>query len=64
MPKKEQQFKKSLDKCLHLLSNLKNESFLLIPQAYCLSAFVLLLEAKKKLEIEIEEQINENNERI
>tara|TARA_R110002012_G_scaffold10968_1_gene49378 strand:- start:3383 stop:3565 length:183 start_codon:yes stop_codon:yes gene_type:complete len=56
--KTEQSFIKQINKCLNELSKLKNESFRLVPQAYCLSAFVLLQQARQSLKEEI---LNEDN---
>ena len=56
--KTEQSFLKQINNCLNELSKLKNESFRLVPQAYCLSAFVLLQQARQSLKKEI---LNEDN---
>ena len=56
--KTEQSLLTQLNKWLNELSKLKNESFRLVPQAYCLSAFVLLQQARQSLKKEI---LNEDN---
>ena len=56
--KEDQNFVKQIDKCINELSKLKDETFRIVPQAYCLSAFVLLQQARRSIKEEI---LNEDN---
>mgnify|MGYP003674395705 CR=1 FL=1 len=53
-----QNFVKQIEKCINELNKLKDETFRIVPQAYCLSAFVLLQQARRSIKEEI---INEDN---